>query len=168
MFTECYSTAIAALILAAVTLYTERKTYEQNTATHRPRSGNAGFSRSRNRTRYSAVNPCCHHPCSQHPDAVPRCRRTVTHRFILEDSWPLQQMADTCRDTVVLLEKTLTRVMRLKKHPVPENADEKKKHTRTPAGCGAVPGTGPPVGQATGPASCGKVTNRHNRCTQRK
>lgn len=44
---------------------------------------------------------------------------------------PLQQMADTCRDTVVLLEKNLTRVMRLKKHPVPENADEKKKHTRT-------------------------------------
>ncbi|EFB1675724.1 conjugal transfer protein TraT, partial [Shigella sonnei] len=22
----------------------------------------------------------------------PCCRRTVTHRFILEDSWPLQQM----------------------------------------------------------------------------
>lgn len=40
-------------------------------------------------------------------------------------------MADTCRDTVVLLEKNLTRVMRLKKRPVPENADEKKKHTRT-------------------------------------
>ncbi|EQB7756600.1 conjugal transfer protein TraT, partial [Escherichia coli] len=59
----------------------------------------------------------------------PCCRRTVTHRFILEDSWPLQQLADTCRDTVVLLEKNLTRVMRLKKHPVPENADEKKKHT---------------------------------------
>ncbi|EEV1674544.1 TraS [Escherichia coli] len=36
VFAECYSTAIAALILAAVTLYTERKTYEQNTATHRP------------------------------------------------------------------------------------------------------------------------------------
>ncbi|EFA3664818.1 TraS, partial [Escherichia coli] len=30
VFAECYSTAIAALILAAVTLYTERKTYEQN------------------------------------------------------------------------------------------------------------------------------------------
>lgn len=40
-------------------------------------------------------------------------------------------MADTCRDTVVLLEKNLSRVMRLKKRPVPENADEKKKHTRT-------------------------------------
>ncbi|EJU5593598.1 conjugal transfer protein TraT [Shigella sonnei] len=61
----------------------------------------------------------------------PCCRRTVTHRFILEDSWPLQQMADTCQDTIVLLEKNLTQVMRLKKRPVPENADEKKKHTRT-------------------------------------
>ncbi|MCW3190440.1 conjugal transfer protein TraT [Escherichia coli] len=62
----------------------------------------------------------------------PCCRRTVTHRFILEDSWPLQQMADTCRDTVVLLEKK----------PHPDDAPEKnvryrktmtkkKKHTRT-------------------------------------
>ena len=43
VFTECYSTAIAALILAAVTLYTERKTYEQNTATHRPGPGTVAF-----------------------------------------------------------------------------------------------------------------------------
>ncbi|WP_302725497.1 hypothetical protein [Escherichia coli] len=67
-------------------------------------------------------------PVLSTPGRCPCCRRTVTHRFILEDSWPLQQMADTCRDTVVLLEKNLTRVMRLKKHPVPENADEKETH----------------------------------------
>ncbi|EPR9913475.1 conjugal transfer protein TraT, partial [Escherichia coli] len=54
-------------------------------------------------------------PVLSTPGRCPCCRRTVTHRFILEDSWPLQQMADTCRDTVVLLEKNLTRVMRLKK-----------------------------------------------------
>ena len=32
VFAECYSTAIAALILAAVTLYTERKAYEKDPA----------------------------------------------------------------------------------------------------------------------------------------
>ncbi|GHM57233.1 hypothetical protein ECZU51_59030 [Escherichia coli] len=76
-------------------------------------------------------------------------------------------MADTCRDTVVLLEKNLTRVMRLKKHPVPENADEKKKHTRTLQDAERSPAQAR-LSAATGPASCGKVTNRHNRCTQRK
>ena len=39
VFAECYSTAIAALILAAVTLYTERKAYEKAPATHRPGQG---------------------------------------------------------------------------------------------------------------------------------
>ena len=39
VFAECYSTTIAALILAAVTLYTERKAYEKDPATHRPGQG---------------------------------------------------------------------------------------------------------------------------------
>ena len=67
VFAECYSTAIAALILAAVTLYTERKRPRHSS----PRPGNDGFSRSRNRTRYSAVKPCYHRQCSQQRDAAP-------------------------------------------------------------------------------------------------
>ena len=43
VFAECYSTAIAALILAAVTLYTERKAYEKDPATHRPGPGPMAF-----------------------------------------------------------------------------------------------------------------------------
>lgn len=43
VFAECYSTAIAALILAAVTLYTERKAYEKDPATHRPGPGTMAF-----------------------------------------------------------------------------------------------------------------------------
>ena len=43
VFAECYSTAIAALILAAVTLYTESKTYEQNAASHRPGAETLAF-----------------------------------------------------------------------------------------------------------------------------
>ncbi|GHL23100.1 hypothetical protein ECZU24_59410 [Escherichia coli] len=65
---------------------------------------NAGFSRSRNRTRYSAVNPA----------ATTRALNTRTLSLLSQDRHsPLhsggihcQQMADTCRDTVVLLEKT--------------------------------------------------------------
>lgn len=105
VFAECYSTAIAALILAAVTLYTERKAYEKTPPLIAPVRERWLFPLPQPDTVFSgeALLPP---PVLSTEGRCPCCRRTVTHRFILEDSWPLQQMADTCRDTVVLLEKT--------------------------------------------------------------
>ena len=78
-----YSTA--ALILAAVTLYTERKAYEKRPATHRPGPGTMAF-RSTQPTRYSAVKPRYHRQCFNRGTLPLLSCRTVTHRFILEDS----------------------------------------------------------------------------------
>lgn len=76
------------------------------------------------------MNPCCHHQCSQHPDAVPAVAgpsltasfwrihghysRWLTPAGIRSSCWKKPHPGDAPE-----------------KHPVPENADEKKKHTRT-------------------------------------
>ena len=68
-------------------------------------------------------------PMLSTPGRCPCCRRTVTHRFIWRSMASRWLTPAGIRSSCW---KNLTRVMRLKKHPVPENADEKKRNTPEP------------------------------------
>ena len=116
-------------------VYREKKRMNKNTATHRrPGPGTLAFPRCpQPDTVFSGESPCCHHPLSLNTRTLSLLSQDRHSPLHSGGSWPLQQMADTCRDTVVLLEKNLTRVMRLKNTcRYPENADEKKKNTPEP------------------------------------
>ncbi|STK08082.1 TraS transfer protein [Escherichia coli] len=168
VFAECYSTAIAALILAAVTLYTERKAYEKRPRHSSPRSGNDGFSRSRNRTRYSAVKPCYHRQCSQQRDAAPAVAGPSPTASFWKIHGHYSRWLTPAGIRSSCWKKNLTRVMRLKKRPVPENADEKKKHTRTLQDAERSLAQARLSARRLALRHVEKVANRHNGCTQRK
>lgn len=56
------------------------------------------------------------------------CRADVQYRFLLNESYPLRQLAEALSDTHIRLERAATTLQRLQSKPVPAEQDGQKKH----------------------------------------
>lgn len=73
-------------------------------------------------------HPLLPEPALTTPGRCICCRRTVRHRFVLDESWSLKQLTDTISDVSVRLDKAAAHLDQLRRRGEPVETSEKEKY----------------------------------------